>query len=60
MIEGRGPFSCSMNNSATGVIRSGHIFPIVRSGRAYGGLTSVLALDPSILFYSQRELNKGF
>lgn len=32
-------------------------FPIVRSGRACGGLTSVLALDPSILFCYRREGN---
>lgn len=34
--------------------RSGRIFPIVRSGRACGGLTSVLALGPCIFFVDRR------
>lgn len=41
------------------VIRSGRIFPIVRSGRAYGGLTSVLALSPCIFFVDWRRQNNS-
>lgn len=55
-----GPLTVRMEKAAQRSIRLGLIFPFVRSGTAYGGLTSVLAPNPSILFCSLRRMSDKF